>query len=166
MDVFLHRAKGHARNMGLQIPVCFFSLSSSVKKNNNKKCPGVQQSWNHFHKAFLLATKMNPNGVITPTFQTNRKSICLKKNKKQSFSEIFWKFRRTNKEAISRATEQSWGPEQTEEPALRRGRSNIRVTNRGQICNLLQNIWDQLAVVPCKWKNPELFLLGAGKKKT
>lgn len=45
----------------------------------------MQQSWNHFHKAFLLATKMNPNGVITPAFQTNRKSICLKKKKAQLF---------------------------------------------------------------------------------
>lgn len=66
----------------------------------------MQRSWIRIHKTFLLATKTNPNRVITPAFQTNRKSICLSRQKKKcSFSDIFIlsKDRGTNREVISRA---------------------------------------------------------------
>lgn len=74
MDVFLQRAKGHAHNMGLQIPVWFFSLSLHIPA-------GMQQCWNHVHKAFMLATKNESDGVLIPALQTNRKSICPLKKK-------------------------------------------------------------------------------------
>lgn len=66
-----------------------FSLSLFLRKK--KKCPGMQQIWNHIHKAFLLATKMSPNGVIT-SCSPNQQEVYLPLKKRRRKSTFFLRF--------------------------------------------------------------------------